>query len=269
MRGPLAVANSEAELAVNVAREVLREALPEDFYSHPEYVRLMKHRSRMFDRQHQVSAALELAPLVAQENEGKIQLHFRAEDTTSLLRDAVGMVKDELRREQETLSNYEFTFAPSAARLGPVVCDPEYIRQVFKNVIRNAVKYSIRVGREPIEVELIGEPQSHHVGVKVRNWGHPIDEEDRDLIFQPWVRGTVEDEVRAIRGMGLGLFLSRRILTAHNGLILFTSVPVSEIPRRRRTKLGNETVFEIRIPRSLRPGTRTFRWNSSGSAYTV
>jgi signal transduction histidine kinase len=269
MRGPLATANSEAELAVDAARETLRDMYPDSFTSHPAFVRLMRHRSRMFDRQHQVSATLELAPLVAQESEGEIQLHFKARDTNSLLEEAVEMVKNELRREQEALSNYDFVYAPSTDRLGPVVCDPEYIRQVFKNVIRNAVKYSIRNGREPIDVEIIGEPQSHHVGVKVRNWGHPIKEEYRDLIFQPWVRGGVEDEVKAIRGMGLGLFLSRRILTAHNGLILFTSVPVSEDSRRRANRHGNETVFEIRIPRGLRPGTRTFRWKGSESEYTV
>lgn len=263
MRGPIATANSEAELAVNVAREALREVHPDDFYSDPGYVRLMRHRARMFDRQYQVSAALELAPLVAQESEGEMQLHFRAEDTNSLLHDAVEMVKDELKREQETLRNYEFSFSRSTERLGPVVCDPEYIRQVFKNVIRNAVKYSIRNGREPIEVEMIGEPQSHHVGVKIRNWGHLIEEEYRDLIFQPWVRGGVQDEVRAIRGMGLGLFLSRRILTAHNGQILFTSVPISGDAKQRSNKSVNETVFEIRIPRSLTPGPRTFRWTGA------
>lgn len=268
MRGPIATANSEAELAVNVAREAIRDMHPDDFLSHPAYVRLMRHRTRMFDRQHQVSAALELAPLVAQESEGKMQLHFRAEDTNSLLHDAVEMVKDELKREQKTLRNYEFVYAPSTERLGPVVCDPEYIRQVFKNVIRNAVKYSFRNARDPIAVEIIGEPQSHHIGVKVRNWGHPIKDEYRDLIFQPWVRGGIEDEVRAIRGMGLGLFLSRRILTAHKGLILFTSVPITE-DSRRRGKHGNETVFEIRIPRSLRPGTRTFRWKGSESEYSL
>lgn len=268
MRGPLATANSEAELAVNAARETLRDLHPDSYTSHPAYVRLMSHRSRMSDRQRQVSATLELAPLVAQESEGEMQLHFQAADTNALLHEAVRMVKDELRREDEALRNYEFVYTPSMERLGPLVCDPEYIRQVFKNVIRNAVKYSIRSGRDPIEVAIIGEPQSHHVGIKVRNWGHPINEEYRNLIFQPWVRGGIEDEVRAIRGMGLGLFLSRRILTAHNGLILFTSVPVSEGSRQHVNRRGNETIFEIRIPRWLRPGTRSFRWKGSESEYT-
>jgi signal transduction histidine kinase len=269
MRGPLSTANSEAELAVNAARETIRDMHPDSFTSHPAYVRLMRHRSRMEDRQHQVSATLELAPLVAQESEGEMQLHFQARDTSSLLQEAVEMIRDELRGEPGALRNSEFIFSPSTQRLKSVVCDPEYIRQVFKNVIRNAVNYSIRNGKQPIDVEIIGEPQSHHVGVKIRNWGHPIDESFRDLIFQPWVRGGVEDEVRAIRGMGLGLFLSRRILTAHGGLILFTSTPISGESRRPSNRLGNETVFEIRIPRGLRPGTHTFRWKGPESEYTI
>jgi signal transduction histidine kinase len=269
LRGPLSTANSEAELAVNAARETIRDLHPNSFTSHPAYVRLMRHRSRMEDRQHQVSATLELAPLVAQESEGEMQLHFQAQDTTSLLEEAVEMTRDELRREPGLLRNSKFIFAPSTAGLKSVVCDPEYIRQVFKNVLRNAVNYSIRNGKQPIDVEIIGEPQSHHVGVKVRNWGHPIEESFRDLIFQPWVRGGVQDDVRAIRGMGLGLYLCRRILTAHRGLILFTSVPHPRASRRPSNRLGNETVFEIRIPRGLPPGTRTYRWKGSESGYTA
>lgn len=269
LRGPLATANSEAELAINVARRVLRDIYGFDFHSQELYRRLLRHMNAMWDRQRQVSVALELAPLVAQESEGELQLHFKPQDLYSLLRDAVQLVEAELRMDEER-RNYRFEYMPSTRKLGPVVCDPDFIRHVFKNVLRNAVKYSISPGNnEPMIVTLIGEPQSHHVGVKVRNWGLGVPEEQLDLIFHPWVRGGVEDEVKAIRGMGLGLFLARRILAAHDGAIMFTSQPTLDDPEKLKKLEGYETELEIRIPRSLSPGTRTFRWKDRPSTYTA
>ena len=106
-------------------------------------------------------------------------------------------------------------------------------------------------------VDLIGEPQSRWVGVKVRNWGLGVPEDRKDLIFQPWVRGGIEDYKKAIRGMGLGLYLAQRIVSAHNGSIFFTSEPTLDDTRRIKDLEGFETVFEVRIPRDLNPGTYT------------
>jgi signal transduction histidine kinase len=260
LRGPLAAANSEAELAVNAARRVLRDHFGSDFQGQDAYKELQQHTERMWDRQRQVSNALELAPLVAQESQGQLQLHFGTHRLYELVRGAVGDVEDELRLNR-TMKRYEFAFAPSSRKLGPVVCDGDYIRHVFKNVLRNAVKYSLpRQPGEPMLIELIGEPQSHHVGVKIRNWGFGIPDERRDLIFEPWVRGEIVDDVKAIGGMGLGLFLARRILAAHSGAILFTSRPTLNDPDRLAKLEGYETVFEIRLPLTLVQGTHTHEW---------
>lgn len=282
LRTPLATSYGAAEHAVYAAREVLLDVYGPDARGHEAYRGLQQHLETMWQRQREVSVALELAPLVAQESENELQLHFRPHQLIHLLRDAVDGIEAELR-EDRSGRQYEFYFARSCRNLGPVVCDPDFLRHVYKNVLRNALKYSkARTPGEPMLIELFGEPQSHHVGVKIRNWGVFIPDEIRDLIFEPWVRGNVEDEVKAIRGMGLGLFLARRILSAHSGSITFFSqLDRSAALRsiRRRESRGpahaarptgtplqfGETVFEIRVPRTLRPGTYTHSWQRGGS----
>ena len=262
LRGPLARANSEAELAVNVARRALRRIADERVSSAERSAEVERHLVAMWDAQRRVSVALELAPLVAQESEGRLQLHFERADVSRLLLDTIRDVEDELRLERSRRPVF-FDVKSSARRLPPIVCDAVYMAHVFKNILRNAVKYSLPRHRgQPMEIEIIGEPQRDFVAVKVRNWGLGIPEDRREFIFEPWVRGDVRDERKAIGGMGLGLFLVRRILSAHGGRVLFSSEPTLDDPKRTRALEGFATEFEVRIPRTLKPGTHTHQWRA-------
>lgn len=111
-----------------------------------------------------------------------------------------------------------------------------------------------------MRIELIGEPQIGFLAVKIRNWGLGISEDQFDTIFEPWVRGELPDRVTPTRGMGLGLFLARRIVNAHRGRILVTSTPQAKEPRRSGQAQHAETTFEIRLPRDLPPGAHDYRW---------
>jgi signal transduction histidine kinase len=259
LRGPLARVNSEAELAVNVARRVLLEV---DGRDSAGYQAITAHLERMWDSQRRVSVALELAPLVAQESEGSLQMHFEMVSLSKLLRDTIQDVEEELRLERHVRPVY-FNLARSARQLSSIICDPVYMGHVYKNVLRNAVKYSLPRHRgEPIQIDVFGEPQSAFIAVKVRNWGLGIPPDLLELIFEPWVRGDVHDVRKSIGGMGLGLHLVRRILSAHGGTARATSSPTLDDPRRVRKMEGFITEFELRLPRGLEEGTHTHQWKT-------
>ena len=53
--------------------------------------------------------------------------------------------------------------------------------------------------------------------VRVHNHGKPIDRELMPLLFDPFRRATCPD--RVVDGLGLGLYISERIIAAHGGRI--------------------------------------------------
>jgi signal transduction histidine kinase len=100
--------------------------------------------------------------------------------------------------------------------------------------------------------------------IQVENWGIGIPPDRLEEIFEPFVRGDVEDRIKAIRGMGLGLFLGRRIMSAHRGeLFCLRSDPTLDDPRRTERLEGFQTIFELRLPVDLKEGTVTVDLNES------
>jgi signal transduction histidine kinase len=262
LRVPLAGMGSAAEQAMNVAKRSI-EAI--DSEEHDSLLKDIREKERLFhQRQRVVDAALNLSNLVAKESEAGLQLHFAPASLSKVVDRAVQDVQYELRLDNER-RQYDFDIAPSCRRLGSVTCDRDYLGHVLKNLIRNAVNYSLpRYRGEAMAIDLIGEPQEGWIAIKVRNWGLGIPENKRDLIFEPWVRGEVRDRKKAIRGMGLGLFLARRIMAAHEGNILVFSRFVLDDRTRAADLEGFETIFEVRVPRNLPTGTFTHRFVSDG-----
>ena len=94
--------------------------------------------------------------------------------------------------------------------------DPARIEQVLMNLLSNAIRYSkpktsIRVGSRRVR----SEAQSF-IEFSVMDTGPGIAPEDRERIFLPYVRAA-SDATRG--GLGLGLAICRRIVTAHGGSI--------------------------------------------------
>jgi len=99
--------------------------------------------------------------------------------------------------------------------------DPDLLRIVLDNLLSNAAKY----GRPGSTVRVTCESQSEgRVTVRVWNEGQGISAADREKLFQKFSRLDVK-ELRAKRGTGLGLFITRVIVQRHGGRIWAESVP--------------------------------------------
>jgi signal transduction histidine kinase len=101
-----------------------------------------------------------------------------------------------------------------------VVADRERIRQVLKNLLSNAAKYSS--SGSPIALGVTPTPRGVRLTVEDRGFG--IASSDRARVFQKFGRGEAP-EVRGQRGLGLGLYLADRIVAAHGSRLHVESVP--------------------------------------------
>jgi signal transduction histidine kinase len=110
------------------------------------------------------------------------------------------------------------------------------------NLVDNAIKYGYR--DENVVVELESEDSNWIATVTDR--GIHIPEEDREHIFQKFVRKTSGPHAAKRPGTGLGLAVAKSIIEAHGGSI---SV-MSDIERKYPTVLA-VTTFTVRLPRRI------------------
>ncbi|MGD0923232.1 MAG: HAMP domain-containing sensor histidine kinase [Terriglobia bacterium] len=204
-----------------------------------------------------ISKTMTLATLVGQEETGRLQLNFRRHSLLNILEEAKQSLKGEMHvKTAHGVKQWEIALGPSCERVAELVCDADLLKQVFINLFGNAMKYSLpRYPKKPMIVDVIGMRQTGMTIVQVTNWGLGIPPEDFERIFSAFTRGKVHDWMKAIPGMGLGLYISRRILAAHKGQIYcHHSTPTLDDPLRRERWEGYETTFEVRLPHLLKEG---------------
>ena len=112
--------------------------------------------------------------------------------------------------------------------------DQHRLAQLLSNLVVNALKYGHR--DTPVRIELDGRETKIFA---VRNQGPPIAAPFLSQIFDPLKRGTEQEATSGRDGsLGLGLYISRGIATAHGGDITVKSDE-------------RETVFTVRLPRRM------------------
>jgi PAS domain S-box-containing protein len=110
--------------------------------------------------------------------------------------------------------------------------DSERIAQVIANLLGNAFQHGAPDG--PVRLLTCG--TATEVSIQVRNSGVPIPAADLPRLFEPFERG-VETTPSSTRSVGLGLYISKQIVTAHGGTI------------HVRSDAKDGTIFTVRLPR--------------------
>jgi len=95
----------------------------------------------------------------------------------------------------------------------PVDVDRFRVEQVLSNLLVNAEKYGSRLTAPRVEVARRGDD----VVVSVTNDGGGISDDERTKVFEPYYRGR--DRRPGTGGLGLGLYISRRLIEEHGGRI--------------------------------------------------
>lgn len=98
--------------------------------------------------------------------------------------------------------------------------DPDRIQQVVDNLVGNALKYSPPTGTVTVTVDANGDRGV----ISVADQGPGISESDRQNIFGAFFR-TSEATSSQAPGLGLGLYICRELVRAHDGSIEVTEAP--------------------------------------------
>jgi len=153
---------------------------------------------------------------------GRLVLHPEELDLAELVREVAGRFRPEAER------------AGCALRVrvpGPVVSRWDRLRleQVLSNLLSNALKYG---AGQPVEVALGASEE--RVLLSVRDEGIGIEPEVQERIFERFERAVSD---RHYGGLGMGLWVTREIVTALGG-----TIHVESAPRRG-------AVFTVELPR--------------------
>lgn len=116
----------------------------------------------------------------------------------------------------------------------PIVeVDRRWIRQVFRNILENAVRYSPEGGL----IVIHGEIRPADVVISIADEGIGISPEDQIPIFEKYFRVRAATSYH-VGGTGLGLPIARAIVEAHGGQIWLDS------------KLGEGSTVSFSLPKS-------------------
>ena len=112
--------------------------------------------------------------------------------------------------------------------------DTELIRQVFTNLIENAIKYS----PENSKVLISTEDHDGKVVVQVADQGIGIPKNEHENIFVKFYRARKVSNTN-IKGSGLGLYLAKYFVNLHQGNIFIES------------EVDKGSTFHVEIPSDL------------------
>jgi NtrC-family two-component system sensor histidine kinase KinB len=137
--------------------------------------------------------------------------------TAKLYTSAAAAKEIELRIENET------THPPD------ILADPVRLDEVLNNLVSNAIKHSPPGGKIIVRQS---KPDAAHLRVSVIDQGPGVPEDSQSRIFERFYRAPGQKA----DGVGLGLFISREIMRAHEGRIGL------------RERMDDSTEFYIDVP---------------------
>ncbi len=201
LRTPLTALRLALENMRRVSSREALEALP------PAYVeRVLATAERQGHRlENLVSALLDVSRI----HMGKLELELEDVDLAQVVREAVSQVEDEAA---QVGCEVVVSGAPAVGRF-----DRLRVSQVVTNLLSNAVKYG---AGKPVEVRCGAEDGRAFLVVKDSGIG--IDPADQRQIFERFERAVSS---RNYGGLGLGLYIVKRIVEAHCGTVRVESAP--------------------------------------------
>jgi len=132
-------------------------------------------------------------------------------DVGSVVREVLSFLEQDRRTKEVRV-----TIAPDLPKL---LCRRIHVKQIFENLLGNAIKY---MGRQPDpHVEIGWLDDERGAQIFVRDNGVGIDATMLDEIFHPFVRLTTED----VAGSGIGLSIVKTVVEQYKGSVTVESSP--------------------------------------------
>lgn len=138
------------------------------------------------------------------------------------------MVDEFIPQAQE--KEQALSFTPPAAPV-QINGNPLQLRQLFRNLLGNAIKYTSRKGK----IQLKGKIDNNQILIDVQDNGYGIPTSDLPFIFDRFYRAH-HGQANEVEGNGLGLAIVKSIVEQHGGQI------------KVQSELDKGTCFSISLP---------------------
>lgn len=147
-------------------------------------------------------------------------LKYQEKDLIQIMRETI-----ELLRPQAVLHNIQFKL-DLEENIPPIYCEPNQLKKVFINLIKNAIEVMSSGGYITIAVK---KKNSDQILISIQDEGEGISPEMLSTLGEPF--NTTKE-----KGTGLGLMVTYRIIEEHNGEVKVES------------EVGKGTTFRIVLP---------------------
>lgn len=199
------------------------------------WMKLLLKKEKLSDMPHKddfkmaldkIENSIERAKRITHQLLGFIKKHdavFSEVKLPELIDEAVQLVSREAANKQIKIVQ------KASPSLTPIWSDPYQLRQVFINLLTNA----IHATRGDGEIVIVQENQNSTVVISISDTGEGIPKENIEKIFEPFFSTKTPGQ-----GTGLGLFVSRNIVEKLKGSIKVES------------HVGQGTVFRVKLPKN-------------------
>jgi len=154
-------------------------------------------------------------------------------DISKILESVINLVKSKAESSNIQIENKIKTPLPQ------IEADKEQIRQVFLNIMLNAIDAMPKGGIIELTASFNGldKKQNDLLKVEIKDTGQGMDSDLKSKLFEPFI--TTKEQ-----GTGLGLFIASRIVRSHKGDIWIDSTP------------GKGTIVTVGLPISYKAGKK-------------
>jgi two-component system phosphate regulon sensor histidine kinase PhoR len=166
---------------------------------------------------------------------GTLKMHIKPTEIYSLALESVEQLEKKIEKKE-----CEIKVTRSVEKPLLVEADRQRIRQVFINLIENAIKY----GHEKGKIHVHFNVEKEHILVSIHDNGPGIPDADIKRIFERFYR-VEKSRSKEKGGSGLGLAIVKQIIEAHKTQIEVTS------------KVGKGTTFSFKLKRAKMPVENT------------
>jgi len=175
---------------------------------HREYVeQMLKSGEQLHDL---IENILDLSRL----DMSNIVLYIESVDICPVIQEGIESIKSLTDTRNITIEN-----KINCDEQGKVIADRKRLKQIFTNLVQNAVKYNYDGGKIIIDCEKL----DNNYSISITDTGVGISPEDQDRVFEPFEQ--LDDWRHHSEGAGIGLALSRRLAHEMNGDLNFSSEP--------------------------------------------
>lgn len=167
-----------------------------------------------------------------------LNIHRMEEDQMAMEKGVTSEIAPIIRRAFESQKKTAVDKGVTATLSMPeesilVHSDGTRLYQALENVIGNAVKYTQKGGSVSV---ILSAPENGWTEMTVKDTGIGIPETSKKNIFRSFFRAENALSAAGADGVGLGLYLTKKIVEHHGGSVSFES------------ELGKGTVFHIKLP---------------------